>query len=186
MLAVAESVEMSERAGTQVSFEVCYERYRHRVFHLCLRYGAGNSAWAEDVTQEVFLKLLAHLPALSDPEDLGGWLYRVATNQALSRLRKDRSFLSWVERAWRGAPEETDPPPDRLLEQHQDAATAMKTLEELPGRERIVLCMKLLDGKSQKEIAQTLALSEGYVSKLVARATARVRAAGWEVDDAEA
>ena len=44
--------------------------------------------------------------------------------------------------------------------------------------------MKLLDGKSGKEIADTLVMSEGYVSKLLARAWQRLRKAGWEVDDA--
>jgi RNA polymerase sigma-70 factor (ECF subfamily) len=43
--------------------------------------------------------------------------------------------------------------------------------------------MHVLDGLSQREIARTLDLSEGYVSKLLARAWSKLRAAGWEVDE---
>jgi len=43
--------------------------------------------------------------------------------------------------------------------------------------------MKLLDGKSQREIAETLSVTEGYVSKIFARGWERIRAAGWEGDD---
>jgi DNA-directed RNA polymerase specialized sigma24 family protein len=45
--------------------------------------------------------------------------------------------------------------------------------------------MKVLDGASQREIARALDVSEGYVSKLIARSVERLAAAGWEVDDVE-
>ena len=45
--------------------------------------------------------------------------------------------------------------------------------------------MKLLDGASQRDIARTLEVSEGYVSKLIQRSMQRLAAAGWEVDDVE-
>jgi RNA polymerase sigma factor (sigma-70 family) len=47
-------------------------------------------------------------------------------------------------------------------------------LGQLPARERVVLGMVHLDGKSQREVAEILGLSKGYVSKLLARATARL------------
>ena len=65
----------------------------------------------------------------------------------------------------------------------QSLAQAAKLLGELPGLQRVALCMKLLDGKSQREIASALELSEGYVSKLVARAEARIREQGWRFPD---
>jgi RNA polymerase sigma-70 factor (ECF subfamily) len=65
---------------------------------------------------------------------------------------------------------------------HQrEAAEALAFLRSLPPNERVVLCMKVLDGCSQREIAQALSLSEGYVSKLAKRALDRARARGWEV-----
>jgi RNA polymerase sigma-70 factor (ECF subfamily) len=75
---------------------------------------------------------------------------------------------------------------DDLLVRHQAASAAVEVMRALPARERVVLYMKLLDGSSQKDIAATLSMSEGYVSKLLARAWARIRAAGWEGDDVDA
>jgi RNA polymerase sigma factor (sigma-70 family) len=73
--------------------------------------------------------------------------------------------------------------PEDALDQQQTAYAASAALEALPGQERVVLCLKMLDGLSQREIAELLSLSEGYVSKLVARAIARLAASGWKVGD---
>ena len=72
----------------------------------------------------------------------------------------------------------------RVRAEQDDAAAAMRLLNTLPPKERMVLSMQVLDGHSQREIAWMLGFSEGYVSKLLARAWKSIRAAGWEVDDA--
>jgi RNA polymerase sigma-70 factor (ECF subfamily) len=66
----------------------------------------------------------------------------------------------------------------------EELQAVASTLEQLPPLERVVLVMRQLEGMSQQEIAATLNLSKGYVSKLVHRAIARIRAAGWEFHDA--
>jgi RNA polymerase sigma-70 factor, ECF subfamily len=165
------------------TFEACYRAHHRRVYHHCLRYGGGNASFAEDVTHDVFVKLLEHLPSLDDHEDLGGWLYRVAANLSLSQLRRSRSVLRRFLPAYGRDLPAIEPPLDVAFEEREAANAALATLRTLPPRERVVLCMKVLDGKSQREIARTLALTEGYVSKLYARAWQRVRAAGWEGDD---
>jgi RNA polymerase sigma-70 factor (ECF subfamily) len=167
---------------TSALFDASYRLHRDDVYRLCLRYGAGRPAWAEDVTHDVFLKLLEHLPELSDPESCGGWLYRVAANLAVSRLRREQSWVGKL-RTFLAADEPDERSASDLFEEREEAAAVMRTLDELPARERVVLCMKVLDGKSQKEIAEALALSEGYVSKLCARAWARVQGVGWSVSD---
>jgi len=170
----------------RLTLETCYRLHRERVFRLCLRYGGGDASWAEDVTHDVFIKLLEHLPRLERLDDIGGWLYRVTTNLALSRLRQRRSVRMALRRLFSPSEREAQVSTDLLLMQREQAARAMATLRALPPRERVVLCMKVLDGKSQREIADALSMSEGFVSKLVARACAHVRALGWEVSDGEA
>ena len=184
MEAIASTFDMAVHADRPMTFATCYERHRKDVYRLCLRYGGGRSGWAEDVTHDVFVKLLEQLPRLSNVEDLGGWLYRVAANLSISRLRREQSSLSLTR--WFPAGEETDESASTLFEQHEDAAAAMAAIRSLPARERVVLCMKVLDARSQREIADILSMSEGYVSQLLARAWARVKAAGWEGPHAEA
>jgi RNA polymerase sigma factor (sigma-70 family) len=155
-------VASAERAAV---FDACYREHRDRVFGLCLRYGGGRPAWAEDVTHDVFMKLYVHLPALEKHDDLGSWLYRVAANIAISHLRREQSFIGKLRRAF-AAESLAEAPIDEQLSERQSADRAVATLRTLPAKERVVLCMKILDGKSQREIAELLSLSEGYVSKL--------------------
>ena len=170
-----------QRART---FESCYREHYDRVFRLSLRLGNGDVGYAEDVTHDVLLTLMRRLPDLEDQEDLGAWLYRVTMNAGLRRLRRERSLLERVRLAFWGRDDEHAAGPDVLFEQHETAARVRESLGRLPPRERVVICMKMLDGKSQQEIAETLALTKGYVSKLVNRAYALLRRMGWQVDDA--
>jgi RNA polymerase sigma-70 factor (ECF subfamily) len=186
MTAVAMSVPRAKPPLLGLTFEACYEAHRRRVFHLALRFGGGNASFAEDVTHDVFVKLLEHLPSLDERDDLGGWLYRVTANLSLTRLRRSRSILARFLPAYGAEARPSEARPDELFEQREEAAAAMDTLGRLPPRERVVLAMKLLDGKSQREIAEALRMSEGYVSKLLARAWEKVRAAGWEGPDGNA
>ena len=181
---MASSLRAEPREGS-LGLDACYQAHRHEVYRLCLRYGGGRRAWAEDLTHDVFVKLLEHLPRLRDTDDLGGWLYRVTANLCISRLRKDQSFVARFLRV-ASSEEAIEPSAANLVEDRQSAAAAWSTLQSLPARERVVLSMKVLDGKSQKEIATMLEMSEGYVSKLLARAWTQVRAAGWEADRGDA
>src|SRR5262245_28442646 len=70
--------------AARVDIRDAYERHRHDVFRLALRYGAGRRAWAEDVTQEVFVRLMEIVDRLDAPSDLGAWLYRVTANHCVS------------------------------------------------------------------------------------------------------
>lgn len=167
------------------TLEECYAAHRAFVFHRCLRYGAGDVAFAEEVTQDVFLKLMEQLPQLRDAHDLGGWLNRVAANLAISRLRRERSLLGKLRSLWVVADRADTDTAERQIERKQIAREVLDALRTLPARERVVVCMKILDGASQREIARTLDVSEGYVSKLIQRGLQRLAAAGWEVDDVE-
>jgi len=160
-------------------FDELYRAHRDRVYAWALRYGTGRVAWAEDVTHDVFLQLHGHLARL-ETDDLGGWLYRVTANTALARLRSEASWFGRLSRVF--STDEADRPDD-ALERRDDAAAALRLLETLPPKERMAVSMHVLDGLTQREIARTLGLSEGYVSKLLARGWQKIRAAGWEVDD---
>lgn len=183
MMAASVRAPAAEVQAADLTFAACYEAHRDRVYHLCLRYGGGDVGFAEDVTQDVFVKLLEHLPALDARSDLGGWLYRVAANLAVSRRRRARAILRRFLPAYRHQAPREQPAPQLQLEEREAAAAAVAALRALPLRERVVVCMKVLDSKSQREIAGALSLTEGYVSKIYARAWARLRAAGWEDDD---
>ena len=170
------------RQDLRKAFDACYTEHRQQVFQWLLRYEPGRAGWAEDMTHDVFVSLWEHFADI-ELEDIGAWLYRVSANLAISRLRRERSRLRWLRLTERVVPRTGGPTPAQLLEQREAHEAVVATLQALAARERVVMTMKILDGKSQREIASTLELSEGYVSKIVNRACKKIRAAGWRIDD---
>lgn len=159
-----------------------YDRYHKEVFHLALRYGRGNAAWAEDVTQDVFLSLLRFPRALRAEESLSGWFYRVTTNRSLNKLRKE-SFLQSAPVRWLlGATTSDERTPESLTIAQDELSQAFQSINALPAKERVVFFMVHVDGRNQNEVASVLGHSKGYVSKLLKRAEERLTAAGWKVE----
>ncbi len=166
--------------------EALYVEHREFVYRLALRYGSGSHAWAEDVAQEVFVRLFDVLDSL---DERGGgevepWFYRVTTNRCLNRLRAERLRNAAPVR-WLLGRRNTDlRDPERVTAARQGLEQASAVMDGLPPKERVAFSMHVLDGKKQIETAEVLGHSKGYVSKLIARAEERVRAAGWELPDA--
>lgn len=163
-----------------VSFEELYEQHRGAVYGWARRYCGSDSAEAEDLTSEVFIKLLVSMPEI-DASRAGAWLYRVTANLAISRGRARRSFLNRLLAVF----SESQQPrhPVTALEAREEMTRVLDALDRLPARERVVICMQLVDGMTQAQIAEALALSQGHVSRLLGRAFARLRARGWELPD---
>jgi RNA polymerase sigma-70 factor (ECF subfamily) len=170
---------MIEAADREQAFadelDQLYRRHHRAVYQLALRHGLGNAAWAEDVTQDVFIKLLDALPELDDRAHLEGWLYRVTCNCCLRKLRREQ-FLRQPLLRWLLASDEGGSIEDQVFARHELERTR-RALAELPARERIVVGMCQLDGKSQREVCEILGLSKGYVSKLLARGLAKLQEA---------
>ena len=162
-------------------FEECYAAHRDHVYRLGLRYGANRTAFAEDLTHDVFLKLWRSGPSLEEIENIGAWLHTAAANLAISRLRAEKSLLGRLSRLFSRTARAEERSPQVMLELRETAALATRALASLPPRQRVVVCMRLLDGASQREIATALAISEASVSRLLARARKRIEAIKAEV-----
>lgn len=176
----AAATSTSAGMGVTHAFTACYQQHWASVYRQSLRFGGGDPQWAEDLAHDVFVELLERFTTLEDHHDLGGWLYRVTANLALSRLRRERSWLGRIRGAWRVLQEGTAPSPEVVVVSREEAARALRDLRDLPPTERVVVCMKLLDEQSQRAIAETLGLSEGYVSKVARRGIDKLRSRGWE------
>ncbi len=152
-----------------------YRQHHRAVFRLALRYGLGDEAWAEDIMQDVFITLFDELATLDDHQRLEGWLYRVTTNRCLRKLRREQ-FMQRPLVRWLLAGEASGSLEQQVFARHELERTR-RALAELPARERVVVGMCHLDGKSQREVCEVLGLSKGYVSKLLARGLATLEEA---------
>ncbi len=163
--------------------DALYRTYQGMVYRLALRYGRGDAAWAEDITQEVFLRLFDVIDKLDEGDGLEGWFYRVTSNRCLNRLRRQRVRNAAPVRWLLG--DKARPPidPERIAAAREGLGQAWAVLDGLPPKERLAFCMVHVDGKTLVEIGRILGHTKGYICKLVKRAEARVRESGWEVDD---
>jgi RNA polymerase sigma-70 factor, ECF subfamily len=177
----SEQHEVDPTAKIRSAIAAAYDEHHALVHRLALRYGGGRTAWAEDVTQEVFLQLVKHADSLTNLDTLGGWLYRTTTRRCLNKLRKDR-FLEWVTFDWiLGGKEEPAMDGETFANAREELRSVLNTLHRLPAKEQVAFAMHHLDGHTLEEIGEMLGMSKGYVSKLIKRAMIRLEEEGWEV-----
>lgn len=166
-------------ASRETAIAALYERHKHRLFHVALRLGGGRRAFAEDVVQDVFVTLLNRYHRLDEKDDLGGWLYRVAMNQALTRLRREAVRANPLVRFFVGDLQPEVPSADVRARLDEGKREALAALAALPPRERVAFCMVHLDDAPLAQVAAVLGCSVSYACKLAQRAEAALVRAGY-------
>lgn len=169
--ALANSVPetFSETAKTPPTFDEAFTLHHRSVYRAAYAL-VRDTGLAEDVTQEVFLKLYGHLDTLHDEDHVRAWLLRVATNTALNTIR-GRSRASAREEEFVRAAVVADGVTVRIdsnYERQAELDEARRALEQVKEPMRSALLLKQ-QGLSYREIAQTLSVNETNVGSLVAR-----------------
>jgi RNA polymerase sigma factor (sigma-70 family) len=168
------------QADVAARLGVLYRRHRDQVFRIARRY-ARDSAWAEDITQDVFVSLCRSFDRIDDDTDMRAWFYRVTHNVCLSRLRREALAATPGVRWLLGHWTQDEPDPERSAAGRQSVERMFDALAVLGARERVAFCMYHLDGKEQAEIGDILGFGKSYVCKLIKRAEARLREDGWNL-----
>lgn len=158
--------------GDMASFDVLFFRHYDRVYGLLFRL-VGNRAEAEDLAQEVFLRLHAHGHSrrpMAQDENVGGWLYRVAMNQGYNalrdRARHDARNVYLVPEPEASVEAEADRRAERAL--------VRAALARLPERQALLLLLRQMN-ISYAECAAICEVAPGSVGTLLARAAAAFR-----------
>src|SRR5580693_3910981 len=128
---------------------------------------------AEDVVQDVFIRVLEHRLTLSTVRDMRVWLVRIAWNLALDRKRRKRP--EQLDESFAKSLASLTIPADAAMEEAQRFQSALREVERLPKAERHVLLLSALEELSTAEIAGVLGRSESAVRGLLSRARARLR-----------
>ena len=150
--------------GDITSFETLFLRHYDRVYGLLFRL-LGDRGEAEDVLQEVFLKLYYH-PLRSDEENnVSAWLYRVATNMGYNAIRGRKRLY---QRNTYLVPE-AGPDPADTVAQREAAAKVRAALAKLNPRQAQLLLLRQM-GLSYEELADACGVAASSVGTLLARA----------------
>lgn len=141
------------------------DRHSPAVYALAVRM-LGDTAEAEDVTQDVFIRAWKALPDWEPRAKFSTWLHRVTLNVCYDRLRKRREVTMDT------LPERTDPAlsPHEQLDQVQRVQTVQAAIADLPERQAAALTLCALQGHSQNEAAEIMEISVEALESLLARA----------------
>jgi RNA polymerase sigma-70 factor (ECF subfamily) len=152
------------------AFEILYGRYVRPVFGLALR-RLGDRGHAEDAVQEAFAAIWRSASTYRPERGAaGGWLYTVARNAIVDRLRRNGPALDAELPELASA----EPGPAQRAEDSDVAWRVHRALEELQPREREVIELAYWSGMSQSEVAQYLHLPLGTVKTRTRSALARL------------
>ena len=156
----------AEPHDAAVGFDEAFTLHHRAVFSTA-RAVVRDPALAEELTQEVFLKLFRHLDSAPRDELLRPWLLRVTLNEARNTIRgrnralaRDANYQKTISQ-----PLATD----LLDERDQQLEAARRALDKIKEPMRSCLLLRH-QGFSYREIAQTLSLKENYIGSLIARA----------------
>jgi RNA polymerase sigma-70 factor, ECF subfamily len=155
-----------------------YRRYARRVFGLC-RYMLDARESAEDATSEVFLKLQGSIESYDGSIPFPRWLLRVAGNQcidALRRQRRGRQVIVEVEdEATVVEAPSPEPSPLAAVVSTEERAQVRNAIARLPEYYRLPLVLRYYSELSYDEIAHQLNLQRNYVAALIFRAKQDLR-----------
>jgi len=157
------------RRGEQRAMEALYHQYKRRVFGLCHR--IAGSVDAEEVAQDVFVRVFRGLPSFRGDAALGTWIYRLAVNAALSYVAKrgrrgEIGDDDIIERV----PAVDEPRRDPRLSERVEAAMA-----RLPAGYRAILVLHDIEGLSHEECAAILDCRVGTSKSQLHKARAKMR-----------
>jgi RNA polymerase sigma-70 factor (ECF subfamily) len=136
-----------------MTFEEIYQGYQQKVFRLCMGY-VNDPDWAKDITQETFITIWQKLPEFRNESAIGTWIFRIASNQCLRQLEKQKRMPK-AELS-----EQLEASPD--LSNQAQINFLYKCISELNEIDRIIISLELEDVK-QAEISEIVGISESNV-----------------------
>lgn len=170
-------------AGDVEAFATLVEAHQRRLFRLCERL-LGDADEARDAVQEVFLRAFRKAGDFRPRGQVYTWLYRIAVNHCLNRLRRRRLArfvrLAGAEEgegeapAWEPPDEAPDPAATLAARRRWQAARA--AVARLPPGQRAVVVLVRFEGLSYREAAAALGITEGAVESRLVRAMRRLEA----------
>ena len=169
--------QISAMAGSETSMISCetqseavYTEYRPKILRY-IKSKVSNPADAEELTQQVFLKMLERWDSYDREREIGVWVYAIARNTVIDFYRTRHEHIDIEEVP--ELPSEEEGLLETVLRDEQ-RETLARALRALPERERDLIILHYFDGRSLAEIAQAMDLPYGRIKRLHAKALAEL------------
>jgi RNA polymerase sigma-70 factor (ECF subfamily) len=170
-------------AGDQQIFRILVEKHQSMVFRTCIGF-VHDKDDADDLTQDIFIQVYQSLHKFKGEASFSTWLYRIAVNASLNRVRKNvtRPVMQRLDSFFQSVhPKELLPSlldtvnPESILISKEHTKWVQNALDSLPENQRTAIVLSKYDDLPQKEIAEIMKTTEGAVEALIQRAKANLR-----------
>lgn len=165
------------RSGDAAAFDALFRRWSGPLLRYLDRM-LRDLAAAEELVQEVFIRVHRARGRYRPDARFSTWLYRIATNLALNELRRPRHRAVHRSTDEASAAPLADPGPttEDVVDARRRGAIVAVALGELPEKQRAALCLSAVEGLSYAEVAEALEVTEKAVKSLVHRARSSLAA----------
>jgi RNA polymerase sigma-70 factor, ECF subfamily len=170
------------QSGDQAEFAKLVDAFSGQIYRLALNM-LGNPQDAEDVLQNTFMKALQAINGFEGRASLSTWLYRIAVNESLMVLRRQKPVIQVAMEYEEDDPELHTPTqftdwcclPEEELLSTESKEFLDQAVQRLPDKLRVVFLLRDIEGLSIRETGQTLGLSETAVKTRLLRARLNLR-----------
>lgn len=176
-------VMLELKAGNMTAFDYLLGKYRRPIVHFMLRM-TRNQAVAEELAQEVFLRVYRSRETYRAEARFSTWLYRIATNLGVNHARDTRHertastvYLDETDPETGSSPDVADSTPlaEATMLRDERMAAIREFVEALPERQKTAVLMHKYEGMDYKQIGEVLKLSESATKSLLFRAYQTLR-----------
>jgi RNA polymerase sigma-70 factor (ECF subfamily) len=169
-------------AGDLDAFRALVEEYKRKIYFIAFDI-VGDHQEAEDVSQEVFIKIYRALPKFRKDAKMSSWIYQITTNACIDVIRRRKSRPQVQLEDWGDSPlhggvlggASGREDPERSAEASLLRRRIDSALHRVSPRERVVFVMRHFNDFKICEIAEALAVSDGTVKSLLFRALRKLR-----------
>ncbi len=160
--------------GSQTDFEWLIKMYQPNVFRTAMGL-LHNKEDAEEVTQDVFLKVYDSLSSFNQKAALSTWVYRITINTSVNLLKKKKGNRLLVGLSALLGLASKEKQSEKLVTDKEEKDAIRKAMQELPEKQRLAFVLTKYEELPQRQVAEILQISEGAVEQLVIRARNNLR-----------
>jgi RNA polymerase sigma-70 factor (ECF subfamily) len=154
--------------GDRAAFQLLFETYKDKVFSIAVYSSDGDRTVADDVTQQIFLKLFTAIRQFRGDSEFTTWLYRMVVNACLDERRRRKRLLPLGETGTMRNPSDKKPQ-EKQYARREVSDAVQAAIGELKPKFRLPILLKYIEGLSYEEIANVMGCSKGTVASRLNR-----------------
>lgn len=167
------------KKGDEAAFRSVVEHWQNMVYNTILGI-VQNETEAEDLAQDVFIKVFEKISSFKGDSKFSTWLYRIATTTALDHLRsrKRKKRFGFLQSLNSGEDKEQVPDfhhPGVSLDNKERSTVLFKAIEALPENQKTAYTLHKLEGLSYRDVSEVLSTTVSAVESLMSRANQNLR-----------